>query len=97
MTHRNRKLLDVAHDAPCFLHIVTCSSGQVVPCHSDQLEDGRGVGHKSHDCLAIPGCVACHAKFTREFLGRDQYDHIHARAFKRYSVWLWENEKVRVA
>lgn len=96
MTIRNRKLLDVAHDAPCLLQLGPCS-GQVVPCHSDQLSDGRGTGHKSHDCLAVPGCVACHAKFTRANLGRSEYHDIHAKALKRYLVWLFENERLEVA
>lgn len=96
MTHRNKKLLDVAHDAPCLLQLGRCE-GQVVPCHSDQLEDGRGVGHKSHDCLAIPGCVACHQKFIRAYLGREQYADVYVRALKLYIVWQWVNERVRVA
>ncbi len=96
MTHRCRKLLDIAHDAPCFLKLARCE-GQIVPCHSDQLEDGRGVGHKSPDCLAVPGCVRCHSLFTRAYLGRDQYSQVHNKALKSYLVWLWENDKVRVA
>lgn len=96
MTVRNRALLDLAHDAPCFLKLGPCS-GQVVPCHSDQLGDGRGVGHKSHDPLAVPGCVACHARFTRQYLGRSAYSEIHARALKEYIVWLWQNDKLKVA
>ena len=103
MTYRNRKLLDLAHDAPCFLMISgKCTSagfvsGECVPCHSDQQIDGRGTGHKSHDCLAIPGCVNCHEKFTMAVLGRTVYEHVHNNSLKRYLVWLWENEKVRVA
>jgi hypothetical protein len=55
------------------------------------LEDGRGVGHKSHDALAVPGCVACHALFTRKNLGRDGYAEAHAKALKKYIVWAFEN------
>lgn len=96
MTHRNRKLLDIAHSAPCFLELGPCE-GQVVSCHSDCLSDGRGVGHKSHDCLAVSGCVACHSKFTRSYLGRDQYEQVHTKALKRYLVWMWTEQKVKVA
>lgn len=96
MTYRNRKLLDIAHDAPCFLELApTCSNHASVPCHSDQLQDGRGVGHKSHDCLAIPGCPDCHAIFDRRHLGVDYFVK-HAMAFKRYMVWLWENGRIGV-
>lgn len=97
MTIRNRKLLDIAHGAPCMLQLADQCFGDVVACHSDQLEDGRGVGHKSHDCLAVPGCVACHKLFERHHLGRNWYAEIHARALKRYIVWLFENEKLKVA
>lgn len=96
--YRNRKLLDLAHEAPCFLRIaqIGCSANPSVPCHSDILEHGRGVGQKSHDCLAVAGCPACHAEFTREKLGREGYLLTWVRAFARYMVWLWVNGKIKV-
>ena len=98
MTHRNRALLDVAHEAPCFLHLaVPCGDNPSVPCHSDMLRHGRGAGHKSHDALAVPGCPNCHAQFTRQHLGREGYELVWAHAFEKYTVWLWENGKVRTA
>lgn len=99
MTYRNRKLLDLTHEAPCFLLLakVGCGVNKSVPCHSDQLRHGRGANHKSHDCLAVPGCPPCHALFTREHLGREGYDETWKVAMERYIVWLWESEKVKVA
>lgn len=99
MTYRNRKLLDVAHDAPCFLLLgaIGCGNHPSVPCHSDMQRHGRGVGHKSHDCLAVPGCPACHLVFTREKLGRDGYESAWIQAFERYLVWLWTEGKVKLA
>lgn len=99
MTFRSRKLLDLAHEAPCCLRLGTAECGNYpsVPCHSDMLEHGRGVGHKSDDSLAVPGCPACHALFTRGNLGRDGYQQIHARAMVRYVQWMWANGKVRLA
>lgn len=97
MTYRNRKLLDVAHEAPCFLKLgKPCGVNPSVPCHSDQLRHGRGAGHKSHDAYAIPGCPDCHSKFTRAYLGRGQYEEIWARAFEEYALWLWESERIFV-
>lgn len=95
MTYRNRDLLDYAREAPCALRLGPCSE-QVGPCHSDQLEDGRGEGHKSSDALCIPGCAACHALFTREHLGRQGYFEVHARALKRYIVWLFSTGRINV-
>ena len=98
-THRDRKLLDLAHEAPCMLLIATegCSAHPSVPCHSDLLRHGRGVGHKSHDCLAVPGCPACHALFTRAHLGSPLYEATWHVAMELYLVWLWRNGKVKVA
>ena len=96
MTFRSRKLLDLAHDAPCFLQLgVPCGIHPSVPCHSDMLRHGRGVGHKSHDCLAVPGCPHCHDRFTRKILG-ESYEEKWIRAMEFYLVWMWENRKVKV-
>lgn len=99
MTHRNRALLDLAHDAPCMLLLgfKGCGADRSVPCHSDMLRHGRGESHKSHDCLAVPGCPVCHAGFTRGELGRAGYDVAWSMAMERYLVWLWTNGKVKVA
>ena len=96
--YQNRKLLDVAHDAPCMLQLGApgCGNHPSVPCHSDMLEHGRGVGNKSHDALCVAGCPDCHAKFTRKHLG-DDYEQVWARAYARYQVWLWTNNKIKVA
>lgn len=99
MTHRDRRLLDLAHEAPCMLQLGVpgCGTNPSVPCHSDMLRHGRGAGHKSHDCLAVSGCPACHAAFTRANLGREGYEAAWAAAYERYQVWLWENGRVKAA
>lgn len=98
MTHRSRRLLDVAHEAPCMLllGVKGCSNDPSVPCHSDMLRHGRGGGHKSHDALAVAGCPACHAAFTRANLGREGYEAAWLKAFERYQVWMWDSGKVKV-
>ena len=98
-TVRNRKLLDLAHDAPCFLLLGAegCGNHPSVPCHSDELRHGRGAGHKSHDHFAVPGCPACHAAFTRKVLGSDRYDEVWREAYERWQIYLWRNELVKVA
>ena len=74
-----------------------CGVHPSVPCHSDMLRHGRGVGHKSEDVFAVAGCPACHAQFRREVLGREGYEDAWLAAFERYQVWLWTVGKVRVA
>ncbi len=97
MTHRNRQLLDCAHDAPCFLNLCRpCGQDPSVPCHSDLLKHGRGVGHKSPDWAAVPGCPACHRLFTRGNLGRERYEAVWLEAFERYQTWLWTEGKICV-
>lgn len=97
--YENRKLLDLAHDAPCMLQLGLpgCGNDKSVPCHSDELGHGKGVGLKSHDCLAVPGCPVCHAGFTRKALGREGYVEVFFKALARYLYWLWANGKLKVA
>jgi hypothetical protein len=97
--HRDRRLLDVAHEAPCMLQLGVegCGNNLSVPCHSDMQRHGRGVGNKSHDCLAVPGCPACHAVFTRSHQGQAGYEQTWLCALERYLVWLWKNKRVRVS
>lgn len=99
MTCRNRKLLDLAHDAPCMLllGLPGCGNDKSVPCHSDMLRHGRGVGHKSHDCFAVPGCPVCHARFTRAALTPVGYEAVWLAAFERWTVYLWTRELVALA
>lgn len=99
MTHRNRKLLDICHDAPCMLRLGVpgCGANSSVPCHSDMLRHGRGAGHKSHDAYAVPGCPACHAMFTRKALGREGYEQTWQRAYEEWTLYLWEHDKLKVA
>jgi len=96
--YKNRKLLDIAHEAPCMLLLNAsgCGSNASVPCHSDLLRHGRGTGNKTHDHLAVAGCPACHAVFTREHLGRVGYEYAWLAAYERYQAWLWNNDKIQV-
>ena len=73
-----------------------CGNYPSVPCHSDMQRHGRGAGHKSHDCLAVAGCPACHSVFTREHLGRAGYEEAWLAAFERYVVWIWESGRISV-
>jgi hypothetical protein len=57
MTYRLPKLLKAAQDRPCVL----CGShGTTVAAHSNSLEHGRGMGHKSPDYYVAYLCHECH-------------------------------------
>lgn len=63
--YTNRALLDLCHGAPCYARVTGCTGGTdpyqpSVPAHSNALEDGKGVGKKSHDHRAMPACPSCH-------------------------------------
>ncbi len=100
MTYRNRKLLDVAHEAPCMFQVENVCQSEVhasVPCHSNFQRHGRGFAHKSADCFAPAGCVACHSWFDTGPSPRTEKDEAFAKAQDRWILWLFENEKVKVA
>jgi len=98
MTFRSRRLLDIAHEAPCMLRLGVpgCGAFASVPCHSDMLRPGRGMSSKSGDQFAVAGCPACHEVFTRRNLGREGYDEAWRQADERYRTWLWESGKIAV-
>lgn len=99
MTYRNRKLLDVAHEAPCMLQIQgVCQNGlhPCVPAHSNMQRHGRGASHKSHDCFAVAACTACHDFIDLGHAERDVKQHAFERALERYWLWLWENVRIGV-
>lgn len=98
--HRNRKLLDLAHDAPCMFQVPgVCADGvnPCVPCHSNHQRHGRGFSFKSHDCYAPAGCVKCHAWYDTGPAPRERKDEVFRAALDRWVLWLWINRKVKVA
>lgn len=97
--YRSRKLLDVAHDAPCMFRVPgVCQSGvnPSVPCHSNLQRHGRGLAHKTHDCYAPAGCVACHFWLDAGKAPREEKEATFMAALERWILWLFQNEKVRV-
>ena len=56
---RSQQLRDFARDAPKCFHCDAINDGTVVGAHSNRLEDGKGLGIKSHDLVAYV-CKGCH-------------------------------------
>lgn len=61
----DRHLADLCRNQPCYLLVpgVRCA-GEVVPCHSNQLRHGKGMGIKASR-MSVPGCCACHAEIDQ--------------------------------
>lgn len=100
MTYRNRRLLDISHEAPCMLKIEgVCQDGlhPSVPAHSNQLRHGRGVGHKSHDCFVVAACPGCHSWLDTGGATRADKQQRFLEGLERYLLWMFENGKVKVA
>ena len=91
---RSQKLRDVMQEAPvCFL-CMHDNDGTVVGCHSNSIEDGHGMGQKSHDVLAALGSE-CHKYIDEHWKEpgvREQYYHAVYKTF----VWLLQSGQLEV-
>jgi hypothetical protein len=97
MTYRNRALLNLAHECPCFAqfeHVCKEYEG-VEPAHSDQQIFGRGHGHKSHDFAFGAMCHTAHMML--DTFEREVKQTEWLRAFIKTQEYLWTNNMVRVA
>ena len=99
MSHRDRKLLDLAHEVEVcqFMLPGVCNIGSpdgCEPAHSNNLSDGKGMGIKAHDYRHVASCHACHVeydsgtKFTREEK-REFFDNGWASTISLYFVNGW--------
>lgn len=97
MSYRNRRLLDLAHDAPCFADFDHVCYGYMGcdPAHSDSSIFGRGHGHKSHDFAFAALCNNAHKML--DSLSREDKFHTWLRAYVKTQEWLWTNGKLRVS
>jgi hypothetical protein len=92
LTFRSPKLLKAAKDRACVL----CGSyGTTVAAHSNSLEHGRGVGHKSPDFYVAYVCQTCHDMIDGRVGGLNKADKrdLWQRAFMK-TVALWFNEGI---
>lgn len=96
-TYRNRRLLDLAHDAPCradFDHTCMGFLGSE-PAHSDSLLFGRGSGHKSPDWANAHLCHNAH--MALDGMEREEGFYAWLRAYVATQDYIWTEGKVKVA
>lgn len=57
----NRALLDLARGQPCLIQSPICNHNceTTVACHGSGVENGKGMGYKTHDWLSVWGCSDC--------------------------------------
>lgn len=73
---------------PCYLQIPGCRNdiATVVPCHSNSLSRGKGMGIKVDDRFTVPGCAHCHHELDAgKNLDKEQRREIWEQAYVRWS------------
>lgn len=99
MTYRNRKLLDLAHEAPCCAQFPHRCNGKSIPAHSNQQAHGRGYAHKTDDQFHAAVCPEAHdfldgrkGGWTKEEKA-SEWDRAYIATQRHY----WNTGKVQVA
>ena len=96
MNYRSRKLLDAIHDAPnCFLCFCHGDGDNIVPAHSNQLRDGKGMGIKAHDYRVAALCHKCHMEVDQGKTWTKQQRHdVWEEAHRATIGWLFDSGKL---
>lgn len=94
----NKKLTDLAHEAPCMAQFPHTCNGPSVPAHDNSLSGGHGAGLKSHDYRHAAVCPAAHDLIDGRAGGwsleekRAEWDRAYIATWHYY----WTNGKVTV-
>ena len=88
--YRNEKLRRAVASLPC----QNCGlEGSTQASHSNQLQDGRGIGHKTSDSMLAALCDRCHyAVDYGKDLTREEKREIWDKAYKKTMRALIERE-----
>ncbi|SAK65627.1 gp74 [Caballeronia pedi] len=80
------KYLAACAGEACYLRIfgVCIGSATVVPCHSNQSRDGKGMGIKAKHEKTVPGCGACHTWIDQGSAAREEKFAAWDRAYDRW-------------
>lgn len=100
---KSKKILKAVDGQPCYLQFPNICQGRsetVVPCHSPFPEDNQGMGTKSHDWLAVPGCQDCHDFLDgRTHAGFPQNTKAlcYHRALKKWLEYLFDKGYIKIS
>ena len=88
--YRNENLRRAVASLPC----QNCGlEGSTQASHSNQLKDGRGIGHKTSDAMLAALCNSCHYQIDYgKDLGREQKQEIWNAAHRKTMRALIERE-----
>jgi hypothetical protein len=71
--------------------------GQTQASHSNQLEDGKGMGIKADDCFTAAICMKCHAEIDQgKTYTKDVRKAVWDKAHKRTMAELFRRGKLKV-
>jgi len=95
---RSQTIRDLAAEAPHCMECGKRNAGDVVACHPNSLEYGKGMGQKAHDCPAYL-CGDCHNLLDGRAgeLTADEKAVMFLRAAYRSWVWLMREGHLKVA
>jgi len=83
----SQRLLNQTRGRHCTIRIPGVCNGNpetVVAAHSNQLQHGKGMGIKAHDCYAAWACSSCHAQIDQgNKLSRQEKDEYWQAGFER--------------
>lgn len=91
LTYRNRKLLDLASQAPECFHCRAPNHGQVVGAHANSQAMGKGGSHKAADIPAYL-CQSCHDAYDGRSRGPIQHNDHEAWAWAAVKSLRWALE-----
>ena len=98
MTYRNRKLLDLAKDAPFCFGCWRVNDGTVVMAHSNQSTDAKGMSIKANDYRVAALCMSCHSDLDQgSKMSRQERIEFWEDAHRATIGWLFETGKVVLA
>ena len=95
---RSQALRDLAAKCPKCMHCGTRNRGDVVACHSNSLEHGKGASQKAHDVPAYL-CGECHDLLDGRAgsLTRAEKSAMFLEAAYKSMVWLLQEGHLQVA
>lgn len=96
----NAKLLSLARTMPCMFTFAHDCRGDVMACHANWQQWGKGVGLKCPDWAWAAGCMAAHREIDGKIgatMTREERESHWLNAFIATQDFLWSEGRVRVA